>query len=539
MGTSSAPAPAGSADAAGAPKGNPGVISAEIRWHSSADSLASSLSLAAVRGRLAAYLGAARARRPRPAPEPLPEAALPQREAGSPSRPIRRERTLTGASDPTESSRTTSTKTTRDSSQFVVSLPSGSGYSGKPPTLETDDLECLTQSQRMALRHIRRICRPLHVAARVRLAERIQKLGFDEQDLDTTLGWIRDEAPILIHLDLGQVAELLADDTHYKSQFETGSSNGTLDASRRSGWEDDLFGDAYKDAQPGERCKYGVLNATNDPKGVRACRQYGASYLQLRGTRLRTTFSAEDSAAMGAESLATVDYYAHVLEQYTDQELFATLNVGIRNVRGADSRILGRYKEAQIHGHVSLRDHVEFIMADTSLRESEDAISAVELLGTVHGVPVLWMEEGAGLPPAAEGGGRSKGLVASTADQIPDAPGTPDDDDDDLPRRTNQYRMSNSREFEGEPVRAITLLNRDDELLAEHVETMHSMRSETAAGPAREESQWQHLIRALESALENVPPTPMGSLVKKASFLPSLCCYGPRVRLGGRGRPVR
>ena len=30
----------------------------------------------------------------------------------------------------------------------------------------------------------------------------------------------------------------------------------------RIGWEEDLFGDAYHDATPFERCKYGALNVT-------------------------------------------------------------------------------------------------------------------------------------------------------------------------------------------------------------------------------------------------------------------------------------
>ena len=42
----------------------------------------------------------------------------------------------------------------------------------------------------------------------------------------------------------------------------------------RIGWEEDLFGDAYHDATPFERCKYGALNVTGaiwrglgDPRG--------------------------------------------------------------------------------------------------------------------------------------------------------------------------------------------------------------------------------------------------------------------------------
>merc|ERR550525_1996508 len=96
-------------------------------------------------------------------------------------------------------------------------------------------------------------------------------------------------------------------------------------------WEDELFGGAYRGANAFDRCKYGVLNVTNDPQGVRCCAPvYGSSYFLLKGVRLRTTLSAEDSAGLHASELATVDRYAHVLARYTDEELQATLEVGTR-----------------------------------------------------------------------------------------------------------------------------------------------------------------------------------------------------------------
>merc|ERR1712113_507041 len=96
--------------------------------------------------------------------------------------------------------------------------------------------------------------------------------------------------------------------------FEMRETNGSIHAQSRMEWEDKLFSKAYRGAAAFDRCKYGVLNVTNDPQGVRRCAPvYGTSYLLLRGVRLRTTLSAEDSAELDASALATVDMYAHVL----------------------------------------------------------------------------------------------------------------------------------------------------------------------------------------------------------------------------------
>ncbi|GIG56598.1 hypothetical protein Lfu02_09700 [Longispora fulva] len=69
------------------------------------------------------------------------------------------------------------------------------------------------------------------------------------------------------------VAEGLAADGRYRSQFETGVSNGGLTAypgGERDGWEKRLFGGAYQ--APGvlaaERPTYGVLAAAASPGGL-------------------------------------------------------------------------------------------------------------------------------------------------------------------------------------------------------------------------------------------------------------------------------
>merc|ERR1712217_584624 len=159
-------------------------------------------------------------------------------------------------------------------------------------------------------------------------------------------------------------------------------------------WEDRLFNNAYRSAAPFDRCKYVVLNVTWDPQGVRRCAPvYGSSYLLLRGVRLRTTLSAEDSAELDVSELATVDMYAHVLARYTDVELRATLEVGTGMRPGVDSCWILAYKEAQIHGEIRLSDHVELVMAHPSFQDT--CQEALEQLAARCNAPLVWMELGA------------------------------------------------------------------------------------------------------------------------------------------------
>lgn len=59
-----------------------------------------------------------------------------------------------------------------------------------------------------------------------------------------------------LHLDHGSLLDRLAVDGRYRSQFETGTSNGGLTAhpgGARWRWESRLFGGAYDEAPPSSR----------------------------------------------------------------------------------------------------------------------------------------------------------------------------------------------------------------------------------------------------------------------------------------------
>src|ERR1051325_5431291 len=90
----------------------------------------------------------------------------------------------------------------------------------------------------------------------------------------------------------------LAADGVYRSQFETGISNGWLDPSpggSRWRWESHIFAGAYDDAPPAERPKYGALNYRRRPTG--GSTRFGSAHFRLRAEAVaRCTFCFTDSS---------------------------------------------------------------------------------------------------------------------------------------------------------------------------------------------------------------------------------------------------
>jgi len=247
-------------------------------------------------------------------------------------------------------------------------------------------------------------------AAGVGLEKRLQRLGYPEGSLSRVLEYIKDEAPIIVHIDLEKRIDRLAQDTHYRNQFETKLTCGSSNLEARSSWEDRLFQNVYKTAKPSERVKYGVLNAVNDPRGVATCASiYGRDYLVLQGVRLRTTFSDKDSDKAGEKG--SCEWYAHVLQKYSDSELGAVVDVALGKKLFVDSSVLdtakGHYKEVQIHGDISFADHVEAVVVHPS-REGLPIEKKIRQWCEKSGVTFQWMPHKAGKPVSDQGPGSMK-----------------------------------------------------------------------------------------------------------------------------------
>jgi hypothetical protein len=150
------------------------------------------------------------------------------------------------------------------------------------------------------------------------------------------------------------ILENMARDGVYRSQFETGTSNGGLTAHAggdRWRWESRIFAGAYDDTPPAARPKYGSLNVRRRLTG--GSPRFGSAHLRLAaGTLARSTFCYPDSAfeprhfgvASGLSTLIAVAAAADNEDPLDD------------------------YIEAQVHGVVDLNRDVEALVLDPCYR---------------------------------------------------------------------------------------------------------------------------------------------------------------------------
>lgn len=163
----------------------------------------------------------------------------------------------------------------------------------------------------------------------------------------------------------------MARDGLYRSQFETGTSNGALTAhpgGSRWLWESRIFGGAYDDQDPSARPKYGALNFRGWSHG--GSPRFGSAHLRLRREVLeRTTFCYPDSVfeptSFGVSSRCSAVVDLAVATRVSDA--------------------LDDYVEAQVHGAITLERDVEALVLDACYRDT-----AVEREADALRCPIEW-----------------------------------------------------------------------------------------------------------------------------------------------------
>ncbi|GIJ41819.1 DUF3626 domain-containing protein [Micromonospora andamanensis] len=275
----------------------------------------------------------------------------------------------------------------------------------------------LTAAHRAALRHVRAVALRDRPAALAVIGRALAGTGvrLEPERLVAAIGKqgrvTLNFHPDRLRADGRPVAEALATEGVYRSQFETGISNGGLTAypgGDRDRWEERMFGGAYQ--RPGvaaaERPKYGGLNLLDHPDG--ACPRFGSCHLRLRPEVLaRTTFCFGDSH-LGPRDVGTVD----VIEPVLAALIAATAETGVCLGRpGADlvtltgellrvrealastpraaGRALDDYVEAQVHGEVRLDRDVLELVVDPSFRGTGTAASLIAAADR-YGFPIRW-----------------------------------------------------------------------------------------------------------------------------------------------------
>lgn len=156
----------------------------------------------------------------------------------------------------------------------------------------------------------------------------------------------------------------MARDGVYRSQFETGISNGGLTAfigGDRWRWESRLFEGRYDDAPTATRPVYGAWNRRCDPYG--AAIRFGSSYLRLRPEVTdRCTFCFPDSVLEPTE-VGPSALLPH-LSRMADESGFDDLDDCV---------------EAHVHGGVQFDADVEAIVLDPCFKATEVETAALRL----------------------------------------------------------------------------------------------------------------------------------------------------------------
>lgn len=150
-----------------------------------------------------------------------------------------------------------------------------------------------------------------------------------------------------------RVLEALADDGVYRSQFETGTSNGGLTAhpgGDRWRWESRMFAGRYDAGPAAARPVYGALDLGSAYGGSP---RFGSGYLRLRPeVSERATFCFPDSA-FEPEGTVGPDGVAELVAQ----------------CEAADLDDLDRYVEAHVHGGVRVAEDAEAVVLDPCFRD--------------------------------------------------------------------------------------------------------------------------------------------------------------------------
>ncbi len=166
------------------------------------------------------------------------------------------------------------------------------------------------------------------------------------------------------------ILRLMARDGVYRSQFETGTSNGGLTAhpgGDRWRWESRIFAGTYDDGPAADRPKYGSLNFRR--RLVGGSPRFGSAHLRLAPhTLARTTFCYPDS-------VFEPEHFG----------VAARLSPLIALAEADDKDALDDYIEAHVHGVVDLGRDVEALVLDPCYRGTPAETAAGALA-----CPVEW-----------------------------------------------------------------------------------------------------------------------------------------------------
>jgi hypothetical protein len=194
--------------------------------------------------------------------------------------------------------------------------------------------------------------------------ELYEKLKEEYPDIDERLAKIKqfkDENKIVVSFDLSRKIDYFLEEPRYKTQFETGTSGGTLDKAKRNEWETIIAGKKTESwIEDKERPVYGVI-ADISTKSIPSAR-YGGSYFILKDeVRKRATYTIGNSSY---EQGSFIDDPIAMLNKKNipDRETGASFAVYFADGITKGSLEQHSYLETQIWGGIDLLKDVEMLV---------------------------------------------------------------------------------------------------------------------------------------------------------------------------------
>ncbi|MBU5213946.1 DUF3626 domain-containing protein [Bacillus oleronius] len=259
----------------------------------------------------------------------------------------------------------------------------------------------LTHSQLKAIQHITNYAKNHKEEARAIINHVLKMSNISDQVFEMAVDQLKAQAKIAVHFHpdrpdstMKLIAESLLEQGKYKSQFETGLSNGSVTAypgGERDCWEEEVFGGAYhlEYSPNNQRPKYGALNVMLHPDGPAP--RFGSCYFLLSpGVSQRSTYTYLDSHQNPKEK-GTYEEFDMILAGLMEETFTREFAIGERNLtpprlinhllsnfengvinlsQKEASRNLNHYIEAQIHGDISLKEDVEMLVVDPSYQDT-------------------------------------------------------------------------------------------------------------------------------------------------------------------------
>lgn len=183
-----------------------------------------------------------------------------------------------------------------------------------------------------------------------RLVSRAPSMGLTAQDIYSALEYISSSAPLVIHMP-EQTCRLLSNETHYKNGYETGKLRG----GSREPHENALYNNSYKSTSHSAKLKYGSINVFDNPAGNPLAMGYGSCYLLMKR-------EMRDCVTLYYQTIATPDFFAHILEAYPDNEIRNIVHVA----KGGHVPHSTQLTEAHFHCDLELEACVEALHVPSS-----------------------------------------------------------------------------------------------------------------------------------------------------------------------------